>query len=676
MKKITRKGFLKLAAAAAMSGVTAGALSACESASSTAASSAASSAAEGGYTAGTYTAVAQGINGDVTVTMTFDASSITEVVIDASGETESLGGVAAEQLTADILAAQSSEVDTVSGATITSNAIKEAAAKCIAHAKGVDPESMTVQTETISWRTAPEAIPESEITDTKSADVVVIGLGQAGLACARAAMEGGASVIVIEKMSEEMHAWTGCDFGHINSQWLKEQGIPEVDPVEVLNDWQLRGCNMSNPTLVMKYLKNCGDTFDWFISLASEENKKQLRAFHNPYPKNFKGQIAGQKFWNGTAQFPGIFFEGSYTVTEHSKVVAQYIVDQGVQVFYGNDAQYLEKDDSGRVTGVIAKTDSGYVRYNGTKGVVLAAGDFSADAEMVDELCPNINAMNFTGDGKKITGMDRDGKGIKMGVWAGGKLEPGPLSTMGGTFFFPSGLIGSCGNLWLDNDCKRFCNEGFGDPVFAGAEAARHKGTIYSIFDADIYEQLQSFPAGHGSAFVNDPTYKAGLEKALADAYAAGDEGVDECLTGTGGTIRLFAADTLDQLADRLGLSGEKKETFLAEVERYNEKCAAGYDDDFGKDPSVLFGVVKAPYYGFTKDIYAGYEFLCTTGGLWTDNDQNVYDEHLDVIPGLYATGNCCGRRFGVQYSTPIAGVSVGMAQTLGRELGKYLAAL
>lgn len=328
------------------------------------------------------------------------------------------------------------------------------------------------------------------------------------------------------------------------------------------------------------------------------------------------------------------------------------------------------------MTGVIAKTPDGYVRYNGTKGVVLAAGDFSADAEMVDELCPNINALNFTGDGKKITGMDRDGKGIKMGVWAGGKLEPGPLSTMGGTFFFPSGLIGSCGNLWLDNDCNRFCNEGFGDPVFAGAEAARHKGTIYSIFDADIYQQLESFPAGHGSAFVNDPTYKASLEQALADAYAAGADGVDESLTTTGGTIHLYAADTLDQLADYLGLSGEKKENFLASVENYNAKCAAGYDDDFGKDPSVLFPVQKAPYYGFAKDIYAGYEFLCTTGGLWTDNNQNVYDEHLDVIPGLYATGNCCGRRFGVQYSTPIAGVSVGMAQTLGRELGKYLAAL
>ena len=672
MKKISRKGFLKLTAAAAMGGITAGALAACESA-STAASA---SSAAGGYTAGTYTATAQGINGDVTVTMTFDAEKITEVVIDASGETESIGGAAAEQLTTAIMDAQSSEVDAVAGATITSNAIKEAAGKCIAQAKGVDPESVTVQTETINWRTPPEPIAEENITNTLEADVVVIGFGQAGLACARAAIEGGASVIVIEKMDEENHAWTGCDFGHINSQWLKEQGIPEVDPVEVLNDWQLRGCNMSNPTLVMKYLKNCGDTFDWFISLASEENKKQLRAFHNPYPTNFKGELAGQKFWNGTAQFPGIFFEGTYTVTEHSKVVAQYIVDKGAQIFYSNDAQYLEKDDSGRVTGVIAKTPDGYVRYNGTKGVVLAAGDFSADAEMVDELCSNINALNFTGDGKKIAGMDRDGKGIKMGVWAGGKLEPGPLSTMGGTFFFPSGLIGSCGNLWLDNDCNRFCNEGFGDPVFAGAEAARHKGTIYSIFDADIYQQLESFPAGHGSAFVNDPTYKASLEQALADAYAAGPDGVDESLTTTGGTIHLYAADTLDQLADYLGLSGEKKDNFLASIENYNAKCAAGYDDDFGKDPSVLFPVQKAPYYGFTKDIYAGYEFLCTTGGLWTDNNQNVYDEHLDVIPGLYATGNCCGRRFGVQYSTPIAGVSVGMAQTLGRELGKYLAAL
>ncbi len=101
MKKISRKGFLKLASAAAMSGITAGALSACNSGKEAASSTAASEAAF--YTAGTYNATAQGINGDVTVSMTFDASSITEVVIDASGETESIGGAAAETLTKSIL---------------------------------------------------------------------------------------------------------------------------------------------------------------------------------------------------------------------------------------------------------------------------------------------------------------------------------------------------------------------------------------------------------------------------------------------------------------------------------------------------------------------------------------------------------------------------------------------
>ena len=74
----------------------------------------------------------------------------------------------------------------------------------------------------------------------------------------------------------------------------------------------------------------------------------------------------------------------------------------------------------------------------------------------------------------------------------------------------------------------------------------------------------------------------------------------------TGGTIRLFAADTLDELADYLDLTGEKKDNFLVSVENYNAKCAAGYDDDYGKDPSVLFAVQKAPYYAFSKDIYAG----------------------------------------------------------------------
>lgn len=111
---------------------------------------------------------------------------------------------------------------------------------------------------------------------------------------------------------------------------------------------------------------------------------------------------------------------------------------------------------------------------------------------------------------------------------------------------------------------------------------------------------------------------------------------------------------------------------------RYNAFCRSGRDEDFGKDPSLLVPLDTAPYYAMVTDHTEGGAMgpMVTVDGLWTDDHQQVYDQQLDVIPGLFATGNCCGRRFGVQYSTPVAGVSIGIAWTLGRELGKYLATL
>ena len=125
MEKISRKGFLKVAAAAAMSGVTAGALAACNSG-----SSASSGAADAIYTPGTYTGTATGI-GEVKVTMTFSATAITDVVVDTSNETESIGGVAAPTLQEALMTAQNAEIDNISGATVTTNAVKKAAASCI-----------------------------------------------------------------------------------------------------------------------------------------------------------------------------------------------------------------------------------------------------------------------------------------------------------------------------------------------------------------------------------------------------------------------------------------------------------------------------------------------------------------------------------------------------------------
>ena len=127
MEKISRKGFLKVAAAAAMSGVTAGALAACNSA----ASSSTAASGDAIYTPGTYTGTATGI-GEVKVTMTFSETAITDVVVDASNETESIGGAALEELAKQVVAANSAEIDGVSGATLTTNGVKDAVSAALA----------------------------------------------------------------------------------------------------------------------------------------------------------------------------------------------------------------------------------------------------------------------------------------------------------------------------------------------------------------------------------------------------------------------------------------------------------------------------------------------------------------------------------------------------------------
>ena len=177
MKKISRKGFLKVAAAAAMSGVTASALAACNAGSS---SSTAASTGEAIYTPGTYTGTATGI-GEVKVIMTFSETAITDVVIDASNETESIGGVAAPTLKDALMAAQSTEIDNISGATITTNAVKKAAASCIEQAMGVHTAGgdTAASSSDEDWLGTEPEIDESKVAKTVDVDVAVVGCGNA-----------------------------------------------------------------------------------------------------------------------------------------------------------------------------------------------------------------------------------------------------------------------------------------------------------------------------------------------------------------------------------------------------------------------------------------------------------------------------------------------------------------
>ena len=315
--------------------------------------------------------------------------------------------------------------------------------------------------------------------------------------------------------------------------------------------------------------------------------------------------------------------------------------------------------DGAKVTGVIAQDgDGNYLKINAKNGVVLAGGGFGGNKEMMDDLLPDIKRL-FTKDEDFFAPFGRDGSTIQMGVWAGGRLE-GDISTMNfDSMAVPDYLPGP---LWVDENGQRFQNEAFAGPEINGFFMARAKrGNITSIYDSTYETQiLRGFP-GHQAFEYDMPAVVEAMKGNFEAAKAAGAEGANGW----------YCADTIEQLAEYIGV---EPAALSATVEQYNKVCAEGYDSDFAKDPHFLNAVAKAPFYAHVTTPSLGFA-LVTTGGFVTTNDQQVLNEDYQPIEGLYASGNTCGMRFGPEYITPIPGVSIGMCLTLGRELGKYLAA-
>ena len=277
----------------------------------------------------------------------------------------------------------------------------------------------------------------------------------------------------------------------------------------------------------------------------------------------------------------------------------------------------------------------------------------------------------------------RMGKGHQICTWAGAAWEPDEPASM--TFQNPCGLNpfiaekACIASLWLNRDGKRYISEA-GDYQLQGLEGRfapmNEDGTvtIINVMDASIEEDLQYQLAGHGASCINDAMVghlkREELLSNIQKCIDSGDEGLFSIFAGA----KVYAGDTLEQLADRMGLEGEVRENFFASVERYNQMCDKKHDDDFYKEPNMLLPIREAPFFGY-KTNYALSVGLTTLTGMWTDNNQRCIDaETYEPIEGLYATGNLCGRRWIGQYTTSIAGQSVAMACTMGRLLGLHLA--
>lgn len=523
------------------------------------------------------------------------------------------------------------------------------------------------------WKEKPEIISDNQIRETVDTDIVVIGAGHAGTSAARAASEAGAEVAVVEQQNGEKQWVLGMgEIGHINSRWQEHHGVPKVDIDEFVEDWQKRTNNRSNYRLIRKYAEHCGETFDWFIEPLSREEQESFSPMFTPQSPNFPATLNGFHAYSGTPNM------GVALQTKAVKGNQEIAIEHGAKFFFDTKACQLTQNDR-KVTGVIAKkADGSYIRLNARLGVILAAGDYSKNEAMCRDLLSESADLIDEGD---WSGHGWDGSGIRMGIWAGGRLEPRSHAAMGGNYSFPGfDLIGSTATLRVNKHGRRYSDEGFGTHILAATAGAKQpNGMLWGIFDSRIFEQVTYQAPNHAAFDYTNSGEIEKLEKALAEAKDQKDRKV-QVTDKAGATRPLYCSDTLEGLAKLLFEADTEQATFLKEVQRYNALCHAEKDVDFGKDAHLLFPVEQAPFYacGNLKDSHRpggqSLKLLVTVSGLMIDENQQVLDNGFEPIPGLFATGNCSGCRFGFQYTTSVPGQSISIAQTLGREVGTYLA--
>ena len=678
MNKISRKGFLKIAAAAAMSGVTAGALAACNAAKDSAAASSAVSAPAGSYIPGTYEGTAEGISSTVKVTMTFSDSAVTDVVVDTSGETASYGAAAADQLKEQLLSSANGEIDGVSGSTITSDAVMKAAKSCFAQAKGeatVSSVQLPTGDET-DWLGKEPDIDEAAITETIDTDIVIVGAGNGGMFAAAYAAANGLNFRVIEQNSavQDTRHW----YGAIDSAAAKEAGVPATDKAKLLSEISRYASGKCDQRVVKTWINESAamhdfmrgileDQFGWTCEFTSgaEAAWPAENAEHNTdylYPVQEHNYRQSE----------------SESGLQRNEALQQYIEELGYSIDFKTSLAKLEKDADGRVTGIIAQSteDDHFIRYNANNGVLLACGGFPGNPYMMEQLDPLgtsvTTACSYSPSDK--------GYGIRAAVWAGANLdkEAAPMlfdrgivapgvdagyveseNSFGGKAF-PGEIKqynpGTQPFLKVNRNGERFANESspYNDIVYA---AAHQPGRVYAqICDANILEDVKRFHTIGCSA----QTRNAGVEYIQKQMDNAEEKGC------------FFKADTIEELADKLGFTGEAKDTFLATVDRYNELYDQQNDEDFGKPAYRLSAIRKAPFYG----CWLGASLLCTEQGIAINEKGQALDNDNKPMPGLYVTGDMSGSFFANNYPCLMAGVAMGRTLTFAMKAIKQMAGL
>lgn len=563
------------------------------------------------FKAGTYTAKAPGIHGEVTVEVTFTADKIANIKVVKHEETVGIGSKAVEVLPGRMTEAQSPNVDGVTGATITTTAIRTAVSDCVKQA-GVDPATLV-----------PLVVKAKGGEKTLTTDMVVVGGGGSGMSATIRGRMNGLDVILVEKMPYIGGA-AAISGGQVVAQGSKLQkafGSTEDSPESMIKDFMANGHNLNDPAKISLYAHNVGATIDWL------HEKVGVKFIPNDLP--FLAEYSHRR----ALEFQG----GAKTMAQHLREV---IAGNGAQVYYSTRVNKLLTDETGRVVGVEATDDNGVKYTIKAKATLLTTGGFGNNKDMLSE--PVKSALYYgpvssTGDGHKMA----MALGAKTQLMEYGKRYPNGIEVAPGiaksTIYANVGAFDQAGIL-VDVNGKRFVNE---------KASNRH-----------ILDPMMQTPNHQAYVFMDQKSWE-GFYKRLPETGVS-HEDADKFLAANGTMKPLFAkADTIEGVAK---IAGVNADNLKATVKRYNDFVTAKKDADFARPVQYMKATIAAegPYYIVEQKP----RFATTMGGLCTNDNLNVVKNDGTVIPGLYAAGELVG---GVMGDDSPAGANVGWALTSGR---------
>ena len=514
--------------------------------------------------------------------------------------------------------------------------------------------------------------PITDIAETVETDVVVVGAGNGGLIAGASVVDQGAKLILVEKNAMPI-SWAG-EMGAYNTKLMKEKyGIEYSDEelLEISNEICRYASYENDQRLVNLWLFNSGRTMDWFVDqmeskgvhMFLETDMKDCRYMNKPQTHTVYE----------TFEELGPNYMGSQLA--NPKWV-EIIGEKGGDIMWETTAKQLVQDADGKVTGIIVQAKDGkYIQINAAKGVILSTGGYGGNPEMMaalryrdkDVICNNLGCAFAMGDG------------IKMAMWAGADID---RNHSGGIAFdraavdldhhtgapYTTGL----GDIWwpgsqpwlnLNTRGERFCNEDNTYDFHINSWLMQPGHICFQIFDSNYWSDVVAFHTTICSRVVAVPGARNSEVLPNVMPCKDGEQFYNVYIKPALDSGKLMQADSLDELADKLGFEGQFKENFLKSVERYNELCDGGVDLDFGKQKKDMTPIKQGPFYG----IAIGEWLLATMNGVRVNTNLQAIKPDGEAIEGLYVVGNDMGGFFANSYPQMFGGTAQGKTVCFAR---------